>query len=126
MSSILSANKNDESVTQLPLPVLHSSKHHFPDPGKWLVRILRENGVAMHKAPITSEGSSAEWERIRRRVLADDPLCHWCRTEPATQVDHVVPRVRGGDERPENLVPSCEPCNLARGGLPATQPSRAW
>ncbi|HSH44699.1 MAG TPA: HNH endonuclease signature motif containing protein, partial [Longimicrobiales bacterium] len=37
----------------------------------------------------------------------------------ALTVDHVQPRVKGGDHSEGNLVASCVPCNTAKGGSPA-------
>ena len=34
-------------------------------------------------------------------------------------VDHVEPRVKGGDHSRGNLVACCQPCNTEKGGLPA-------
>lgn len=45
-------------------------------------------------------------------MLAEEPVCP-CGA-PATEVDHIVPRERGGDDRRENLRGMCKPCNLAR------------
>ena len=53
----------------------------------------------------------------RRRLLAADPHCHWCRCalvfETAT-VDHVIPLGRGGTNRRDNLVLACQSCNARR------------
>lgn len=35
----------------------------------------------------------------------------------ATEVDHVVPLVRGGTNREGNLTPACKHCNSSKGGL---------
>lgn len=60
--------------------------------------------------------------------------CRYCvamlRYEDAT-VDHVRPRCRGGDERPENLAIACARCNHSKGSqkLPkfeATYPPAEW
>jgi hypothetical protein len=61
--------------------------------------------------------------RLRGEVLA---LCgHRCvycgageEVAPLT-VDHVEPRMRGGDRSPGNLVAACAACNTAKGSLPA-------
>jgi 5-methylcytosine-specific restriction endonuclease McrA len=34
------------------------------------------------------------------------------------QIEHIVPRARGGTDRVSNLTLSCEPCNLAKGTKP--------
>lgn len=43
--------------------------------------------------------------------------CAWCRKplrKGSAQLDHVVPRCKGGSNRPDNLVPACGRCNLTR------------
>ncbi|MET0821119.1 MAG: HNH endonuclease signature motif containing protein [Aeromicrobium sp.] len=39
----------------------------------------------------------------------------YCGQNPAEHVDHVIPRVRGGDLTPENLTGACAWCNLSKG-----------
>jgi hypothetical protein len=34
-------------------------------------------------------------------------------------VDHVEPKMRGGDQSEGNLVTCCKPCNTLKGGAPA-------
>ncbi|WP_308210535.1 HNH endonuclease [Actinomadura luzonensis] len=46
------------------------------------------------------------------------PLCSWCRTSPATSIDHVHPRVRGGDLTDANTAPACTFCNSSKGSRP--------
>lgn len=40
--------------------------------------------------------------------------CHYCGA-PAEHIEHVWPRSRGGDDHPNNLVRSCQPCNSRKG-----------
>lgn len=44
--------------------------------------------------------------------------CHYC-GEPLNrynfQVDHRIPKDRGGTDELENLVASCQPCNSSKG-----------
>lgn len=57
--------------------------------------------------------------RIFRR---DDFTCVYCgqRFEPdGLTVDHVEPRVKGGDNSEGNLVTACTACNTEKGGAPA-------
>ena len=60
--------------------------------------------------------ATKRWKELRKQVIADEPVCHWCRRRPSTQADHIVELARGGDpyER-TNLVGSCQPCNSRRG-----------
>jgi 5-methylcytosine-specific restriction endonuclease McrA len=47
----------------------------------------------------------------RRAVFArDDHRCQYC-GDTAENIDHVVPRSRGGQHVWENVVASCRPCN---------------
>ena len=42
--------------------------------------------------------------------------CVYCGNEPdAIELDHVVPRSKGGSDRVSNLVPSCHKCNQRKG-----------
>ena len=60
------------------------------------------------------------WRRTREIVLQRDgyecqmrgPRC----TGRATQVDHIIPKVHGGDESLDNLRAACQQCNAAAGG----------
>lgn len=47
---------------------------------------------------------------IRERVLGGGAFCAYC-GYPAIEVDHVVPRARGGGLDDENLAPACYECN---------------
>ncbi|MBE3589998.1 MAG: HNH endonuclease [Firmicutes bacterium] len=68
-------------------------------------RYDRERGSA------ASRGYDARWRRLRAMVLAREPLCRACAVEgrvtPATDVDHIVPRSRGGTDVLDNLQPLC-------------------
>lgn len=47
----------------------------------------------------------------RRAVFArDEWTCQYC-GKPAENVDHVIPRSRGGEHTWENVVASCRACN---------------
>jgi 5-methylcytosine-specific restriction endonuclease McrA len=50
----------------------------------------------------------------KRAIFArDHSTCQYC-GEPAENVDHIVPRSRGGLHVWENVVASCEPCNARK------------
>ena len=53
------------------------------------------------------------WEEL---ITVYGRLCFWCREEPATCIDHVVPYSCDQDNSIENLVPSCALCNMIAGG----------
>jgi 5-methylcytosine-specific restriction endonuclease McrA len=48
--------------------------------------------------------------------------CAYCRaTGVPLQVEHIVPRVRGGSDRVSNLTLACEPCNQCKGAQTAAE-----
>jgi 5-methylcytosine-specific restriction protein A len=56
------------------------------------------------------------WRKLRTLKLAQDPLCEYCRTQglltPATDVDHIVPLVAGGEPLDMgNLQSLCHWCH---------------
>jgi 5-methylcytosine-specific restriction endonuclease McrA len=60
---------------------------------------------------------------LRERVLTRDAYrCVYCGEwfpEPQLTLDHVEPRMRGGDQSEGNLVAACRPCNALKGSAPA-------
>ena len=64
-----------------------------------------------------SRGYDAAWQKLRLKVLDDEPLCRFCmkaaRVEPATEVDHIVPIALDWSRRLDrmNLRPLCKPCH---------------
>ena len=61
---------------------------------------------------------SYQWQQQRLRVLNRDGWeCHYCHGA-ATQADHVIAKVNGGDDSLENLVSCCRMCNLRKGRKP--------
>lgn len=62
--------------------------------------------------------------RVALQILArDGHVCAYCRA-PATCLDHLTPRCRGGLDVPTNLVAACRPCNSARQSMSLPQWAR--
>ena len=64
------------------------------------------------------------WKRLRKTVLERDGYeCqirgYRCKGQ-ATEVDHIVPHIAGGDEQLTNLRAACKPCNSAAGARQRT------
>jgi 5-methylcytosine-specific restriction enzyme A len=59
-----------------------------------------------------ARGYDARWRRLRRMVLARQPVCATpgC-NRPATDVDHRIAKAAGGDDSFENLVAYCHACH---------------
>ena len=49
-----------------------------------------------------------------RVKFASGKACVYCGA-PATEVDHVRPRSRGGTDDDSNLTGACRPCNMSKG-----------
>lgn len=55
----------------------------------------------------------AGWSRTRRNVLNDSSVCYLCGQPGADQVDHVLPRSRGGGDY-LNLQPVHRDCHAKK------------
>ena len=80
----------------------HSARSTFPEPS--VVRL-----VAYVKVPYRTRVA------LNRRAifLRDGHRCQYCGAT-AENIDHVVPRSRGGLHRWDNVVAACRPCNARK------------
>lgn len=60
---------------------------------------------------ITISGTIREWEREQELPRE----CVFCKSTIDLTTDHLIPRNRGGDDSPDNLVSACKSCNTSRG-----------
>ncbi|WP_188317006.1 LamG-like jellyroll fold domain-containing protein [Solihabitans fulvus] len=84
------------------------------------------NGEPIFEIPPGSEGGPGAGRRIPAEKLRDydigvgatpgstAPLCSYCRANPGTSLDHVLPRSKNGDLTDPNLTPSCTFCNSSK------------
>ena len=83
----------------------HWSSEHLSLPVPTVVRLNRHVRVPYHRRTPLS----------RRAVFARDlGRCQYC-GRTAENLDHVLPRSRGGDHTWENVVAACRPCNSRKG-----------
>ena len=74
-------------------------------------------------------GYGARWQRLRRMLLAEQPLCadpfgqHGGYPARATDVDHILPRRAGGDDSADNLQALCHECHSRK---TASETSPGW
>lgn len=69
-----------------------------------------------HRSSSKDRGYGREYRRLRKILLAREPLCRPCslkgRTTVAVQVDHITPIAKGGATHDiENLQPICADCH---------------
>jgi len=60
---------------------------------------------------------------VRERIRPTDGLCTYCRKPlpPDWQIDHVIPKSRGGSHKLTNLRAACPDCNRAKGARTPTE-----
>ncbi|MFD8379352.1 HNH endonuclease [Streptomyces sp. NPDC059679] len=99
----------------------------YGPPGDWTL----EEDESSHdstrlepRIPPGSQGGSTEGRHFsenKQRIFAGRQAvaCMYCRKPRASAVEHVVPRVAGGDNEERNLGPSCALCNSSKGDSPA-------
>ncbi|MFI5714180.1 HNH endonuclease, partial [Kribbella sp. NPDC051620] len=88
--------------------------------------LVGPNGEPIHEIPEGSTGGAGAGKRIPKWMLGDwgigknspkdkeTPLCSYCRTNPATGLDHVEPRSKNGDLTAKNITPACTSCNSSK------------
>jgi 5-methylcytosine-specific restriction protein A len=66
----------------------------------------------------TERGYGWDYQKARKRLLQDEPLCREClkngRVTVARIADHVIPLAQGGSRSANNLQPLCAPCHRAK------------
>ncbi|HZQ29046.1 MAG TPA: HNH endonuclease [Acidimicrobiales bacterium] len=83
----------------------HSERSVFPEPSvvrlTYFIKVPYQARVALN----------------RRAVFArDGHVCQYCGS-PAENIDHVVPRSKGGTHTWDNVVAACRPCNMRKEDL---------
>lgn len=93
-------------------------KPHLP-----ILSLLEKHGISLSEVsqstgPGKTHNVSAD---TRRKVLLRDAYeCAYCgkvKDQALLVIDHVVPRKKGGDDKPKNLVAACIPCNSKKSDL---------
>jgi 5-methylcytosine-specific restriction protein A len=92
-------------------PALTSGSRFCPEHSREFGR-----GYEKDRGTAASRGYDARWQRIRARVLNEEPLCRFCLDDGhvtmAEVVDHVDGDSRNNARR--NLRPLCERCHNSR------------
>ena len=101
---------------------INNEGHTYIDKKTGYVKYIGYNHPAANPSGITQEGRIVLWDKLKGKGA----MCHWgCSTwvswdrvhpvdKNALVVDHL--NLIKGDNRPENLVPSCAHCNTTRTG----------
>ena len=74
-------------------------------------RFVSDRFKALRDGEITISGTIREWQREHQLPKA----CVFCGATENLEIDHLIPRSRGGLGEADNVVWSCQPCNITRG-----------
>lgn len=71
-------------------------------------------------------GYGGSWDKARLAAMKrDNYLCQPCwslgKVKPATEVDHILPKHKGGTDVPANLQAICKACHSAKTASEAAQ-----
>lgn len=65
------------------------------------------------------QGTLAGYELREYLLEKGHRTCAYCgKTDVPLEIEHIVPRSRGGSNRPSNLTLACRPCNVRKGNQP--------
>ncbi len=116
-----------------------SMRHRVETVSSWVARLRRlapVTGLAMELVRFDMQAlenpdiEGAEYQRgtlagyeLRQYLLAKwDHACAYCgATDVPLNLDHIVPRARGGSNRVSNLACACVPCNEEKGARPVEE-----
>jgi 5-methylcytosine-specific restriction protein A len=85
--------------------------------------------VAWSRESRHARGYGTAWDKLRKRILARDKhLCQPClrasRVTPASQVDHITPKAKGGTDDEGNLEAICAECHMIKTAKESGRPLR--
>lgn len=84
------------------------------------LHVASQHTIDERRGTAAQRGYGGRWQRVRAMYLRNHPVCVACeregRTTPATDVDHIVPRRRGGSDDESNLQALCHSCHSAKTG----------
>ena len=80
------------------------ARHAHLNPPRW-----GEDPRSRHE-----RGYGSAWEKLRRRVIAEERICRHCGTAEQLTVDHIRPKSRGGSDDRSNLRVLCGRCHCLK------------
>ncbi len=81
-------------------------------------KAIKRRGNWQHDGSTTERGYGWQWQKLRRVILARDPLCVPClaagHITASAEVDHIKSKADGGSDEPDNLRGICTACHRAK------------
>lgn len=87
----------------------YCAEHSRPAPVRPPVRLYDDR-----RGSSTARGYGYAWQQRRKDFIAAHPICAMCGIRPTTDVDHRVPRSRGGSDGDGNLQGLCGWCHKSK------------
>ncbi|MEE8473549.1 MAG: HNH endonuclease signature motif containing protein [Dehalococcoidia bacterium] len=87
------------------------TRGRFCKPHEEVYQQTRDQG----RPTAASRGYGSRWQQIRKVVLREEPFCRSC-SAPSTEVDHIKPMSKGGDNSRGNLQGLCKRCHSSKTG----------
>jgi 5-methylcytosine-specific restriction protein A len=76
----------------------------------------KSQSYELQRGSSAKRGYGAKWQRLRQVILSrDNYICAAC-IRMATDVDHILPRSKGGMHDPDNLQSLCHECHSRKTG----------
>ena len=87
-------------------------------PAGWKPVAERAREFDRERGGSAARGYGYRWQKLRVQVLMEEPLCRVCWADgavtAATDVDHIVPRAKGGTDERGNLQALCRSCHSVK------------
>jgi len=77
----------------------------------FLKKVKRIRAKKKFRASSHERGYGATWRKLRLLILHREPICRLCGKKPSIDVDHILPKKRGGKDVEENLQALCHSCH---------------
>lgn len=85
----------------------------------------RQAWASSRRGSRQSRGYGRAHDKMRERVLAEEPLCRECTRrgiiEPTTIADHIIPKAEGGSDDRDNYQGLCDRCSKAKTAIEAAR-----
>lgn len=77
------------------------------------IELLRLWSMPM-KASHLGPGTTLTWLEWQQTIADFNGMCAYCRIRPNEELEHFIPRSKGGKTEVKNCLPACRQCNIRK------------